>query len=243
MRSMMILVSTLALAACNMSADARDDHGGSGKVTQQNFTVGDFDGVALAGSPDVIVTVGPAASVRAEGDSDYIENLDIRVEDGTLKIGTKRDSKWHMGWSHGRAPVTIHVTTPRLASAAVAGSGDMKIDRVEGESFKGTIAGSGDLEIAALKVSLADFSVAGSGGVRAAGTAGTASASVAGSGDIDLGGVQARQASVSIVGSGDVSAHASESANVSIMGSGDVHMAGGAKCSVSKRGSGDVYCG
>lgn len=240
MRSMMILVSTLALAACNMSADAREDKGGSGRTTQQNFNVGDFQGVALGGSPDVIVTVGGATSVRAEGDADFIEKLDIRVENGILKIGTRKDSGWHMGWSHSR--VTIHVTTPRLASAAVAGSGDMRIDKVEGDSFKGTIAGSGDMEIAALKVGMADFSIAGSGGIRAAGTAGTTNAEVAGSGNIDLSGVKARQASVSVVGSGDIDANASESANVTIMGSGDVRVAGGAKCTVSKRGSGDLHC-
>lgn len=242
MRKAFILISTLALAACNMAADAQKGERGSGRTIRQSFNVGDFEGVALAGSHDVVVTVGGATSVRAEGDADVIEKLDITVENGTLRIGTKKGSNWSVGF-RDRAPVTIYVTTPRLASAAVAGSGDMKIDRVEGDRFAGSIAGSGDMEIAALRTGAAEFSIAGSGDIRAAGSAGSAKVSIAGSGDVHLEGVQSRQAEVSVVGSGDVRARASETANVSIMGSGNVTLEGGARCTVSKRGSGDVRCG
>lgn len=243
MRFPILLVSTLAIAACGMSADAQEGEG-ERRVTQQNFNVGTFDGVALAGSHDVIVKVGGAASVRAEGDAEVIEKLDIRVENGTLRIGTKKGVQWSSGFMNNRKPVTIHVTMPSMASAAVAGSGDMRVDKVEGATFEASIAGSGDLEIASLRVDRADFSVAGSGDIKAAsGSAGSAKVSIAGSGDVDVSGIQTRQANVSIVGSGDVSARASETADVSIMGSGSVNMAGGAKCTISKRGSGEVNCG
>lgn len=242
MRMMMILASTLALAACNMAADAQEG-GGERRTTSQSYTVGAFTGVALAGPHDVVVTVGGPVSVRAEGDAAIIERLDIRVENGTLKIGTKKGTSWSAGFMRDRAPVTVHVTTPALASAAVAGSGDMRIDKVEGNAFSGSIAGSGDMTIAALRVGAADFSVAGSGDIKASGTAGTTNVSIAGSGDVDLRGVEARRATVSVVGSGDVRAHAAESADVSIMGSGNVTMAGNARCTVNKRGSGDIRCG
>lgn len=244
MRSAIILVSTLALAACNFSAGAQEgEGGGDGRVAQRSFDVGTFDGVALAGSHDVVVTVGGAPSVRAEGDAGIIERLDIRVQDGKLRIGTKKGTNWSASFLRNRAPVTIHVTAPSLSFAAVAGSGDMKIDKVEGDSFSGSIAGSGDMEIGSIAVGSADFSVAGSGDIKAAGTAGTAKVSIAGSGDVDLGAVESRTADVSVVGSGDVRTKAMESADVSIMGSGNVTVAGTAKCTVSKRGSGDVRCG
>jgi hypothetical protein len=242
MRKALIFLSTAALAACNFSADAQKREGGSGRVTQQSYTVGDFEGVALAGAHDVVVTVGGATSVRAEGDAEVIERLDIRVENGTLRIGTRKGAEWNFRWGD-RAPVKVYVTTPRLSSAAVAGSGDLHIDKVDGASFAASISGSGDIEIAALRVGSADFSVAGSGDIKASGTAAGTKVSIAGSGDIDLSGVDSRKTEVSIVGSGDVRAKASETADVSILGSGNVTMAGTAKCTVSKRGSGDVTCG
>jgi hypothetical protein len=241
MRKSLILLSTIALAACNFSAEAEKGEAGSGRQAKQTFTVGDFDGVALAGSQNVVVTVGGATSVRAEGDADAIENMEIKVEDGTLRIGTKKGMHWGFGTSHSK--VTVYVTTPRLANAAVAGSGDMRVDRVEGEKFTGSIAGSGNLDIASLKVAAAEFSVAGSGDVKAAGSAGAMKVSIAGSGDVDMKAVESKTAKVAVVGSGDVQAHATDTADVTIMGSGNVSMAGSAKCTVSKHGSGDVTCG
>lgn len=240
MRSLIVLFYGFAVAACGMAADAQG--GGTGETARRSFNVGTFDGLGLAGSHDVIVTVGGPASVRAEGDPDILDKLDIRVEGSTLKIGTQKGVNWGSGFMRNRKPVTVYVTTPSLASAAVAGSGDLKIDKVEGKRFTGALAGSGDLEIATLSVGEADLSLAGSGNIRASGTAERLKAQLAGSGDLHLDGLSSKAAEVSLAGSGDVRARASGRADVSVMGSGNVTMAGGARCSVKKRGSGDVNC-
>src|SRR3546814_8733155 len=71
---------------------------------------------------------------------------------------TKKDRGW-FGSSGSRRPVTVYVTTPILAGAAIGGSGDMRIDAVEGGSFSASIGGSGDMDIASLRVRSADFSI------------------------------------------------------------------------------------
>jgi hypothetical protein len=239
MRAALIAASALALGACNMVAEAQET-GGDGRPDRRSFDVGSFDSVSLGGYQNVVVAVGPAASVRAEGPSSELDRLEIDVDDGDLRIRTKRDG-WRMSMGK-RQPVTIYVTTPRLTSAALGGSGDMRIDRVEGNSFKAAIGGSGDISIASLRVGSADFSIGGSGGISASGEASRQAFSIAGSGNIDAAGLRGRTAEVSIVGSGDVRANASETASVTIMGSGDVELSGGAKCDVTKRGSGSVRC-
>jgi hypothetical protein len=242
MRSLAILLSSLAVAACNMSADAQEaTRGEGGPVTQRSFALTGFDAVGLAGSPDLIVTVGGAHAVRAEGDAEMLERLDLRVENGTLKVGYKKGD-WSMNWGN-RAKTRIFVTVPTLRAASLAGSGDIQVDRVQGDSFEASVAGSGDIAIAQMQVGTANFSIAGSGGITASGAAQTASASIAGSGDIDAGGLQSRTASASVMGSGDVRIRATETANVSIMGSGDVLVGGSARCTINKRGSGSVRCG
>jgi hypothetical protein len=240
MRSLIVLVSSLAIAACGMTADAQE--GGTGKTAQRSFDVAAFDSVGLAGSHDVVVTVGGPVSVRAEGDPDVIEKLDIRVDGSTLRIGTQRGVSWGPGFMRNRKPVTVYVTVPSLVGASVAGSGDLKVDKVEGDRFEGSLAGSGDLQIAAMRVAEAEFSVAGSGDIRAAGSAERVKAKLAGSGDLDLAGLEAKDADVSVAGSGDIRARATGTANVKVAGSGNVTMAGGAQCTVKKRGSGDVNC-
>ncbi|MFN3387950.1 MAG: head GIN domain-containing protein [Allosphingosinicella sp.] len=234
----MIAASVLVLAACNMSAGA-EESGEEGAAGQRDFQVGAFERVSLLGSQDVIVTVGGAPSVRAEGSEKALERLEVRVENGELRIGYR--SNGILFGSHGR--MTVHVTVPRLTGASIKGSGDIRIDKVEGGDFDGGIAGSGNMEIGAMRVGTARITVAGSGNVSAAGTAEETQVSVAGSGDVSAEGLRAKRAKVSVAGSGDVSAFASESAEVSILGSGDVRIAGTTNCTVTKRGSGSVKCG
>jgi hypothetical protein len=244
MRAALILIPALAMAACGFGADAQEGKPSRGdtRMAQRTYEVGTFDSVSLGGHHNVIMSVGPAPSVRAEGPTAELDRLDIKVEDGDLHIRTKKDRDW-FGSRRRRGPVTVYVTTPALSAASIGGSGDMRIDQVEGASFAASIEGSGDMQIGSLQVGEADFSVAGSGGIRAAGSAEQTSVSIAGSGDVALDGLETRHASVSIVGSGDVGVRAMETADVSIMGSGDVNIGGSARCSVSKMGSGDVRCG
>ena len=231
-----ILIPALMLGACSMGEAGES----GGQPGTRNFQVGAFDKISLTGSSNVVVTVGGAPSVRAEGDSKHLEKLEITVENGVLQIGYKKGS-WSFGRNHG--PVTVHVSAPSLSGAEIAGSGDMRIDKVQSEAFAAEIAGSGEMQVAALAARTASISIAGNGDVSVAGTADSAEIEIAGNGDVRAGGLQVRRASVSIAGSGNVETRATESADVDIMGSGDVVVTGGAKCSVSKMGSGDVRCG
>lgn len=241
MRSFVALVSLAVLAACNISADAQRGEAApaSGEGGQRTYQAAGFDSVSLGGHHRVIVTVGPAHSVRAEGDPKELDRLEIRVEGAKLHIEQKKG----IGWSQGnRPPVTVHVSLPALAKGAISGSGDMRIDRVEGRRFDGSIGGSGNMEIGAISAQEVALSIGGSGTIRAAGTAQKTNISVGGSGDLDASGLRTRTADIAVAGSGDVKLHASDSVNATIAGSGDVTIAGSAKCTVRKAGSGELHC-
>lgn len=245
MRGTLMLAPLLVLAACGVrGSDGHDGDGSgaSGQSGRRDFQVGAFDRVELAGSQNVIVTVGGAPSAYAEGDTGLMERLEVKVENGVLKIGQKK-GKWSFGWSKDRGPITVHVTAPSIRGAEVAGSGDMRIDKVQADSFEASIAGSGELDVASLRAKDTRFSIAGSGGVSAAGAAESTSISIAGSGDVRAGGLEVKRAKVAIAGSGNVEAKAMETADISIMGSGDVVVTGTAKCKVEKMGSGNARCG
>jgi hypothetical protein len=243
MRTILMMTPFVLLAGCNLAGGhSREDSGDHRFEKRAVQVAGAFDSIALGGSQNVVVAVGGAPSVRVEGDSDLLDRLEIVVRDNALHIGYRKDNSWSWGFSHDRKPVTVYVSLPSIKGAAIGGSGDIRIDKVDGGDFSGSIGGSGDLQIGAMKVGQANFNIAGSGDIRAAGSADGANLSIAGSGGIDAGGLQARTAKVSVVGSGDVRARATESADVSVMGSGDVDLAGGAKCAIHKMGSGDVRC-
>jgi Putative auto-transporter adhesin, head GIN domain len=234
-----ITAAVLPLAACNfangMSGDVVQPSGSGGT---RNFDVAGFTDVSLRGADDVVVKSGPAFKVTAEGDSALLDRLEIRKDGDTLRIGRK-DGDWKWGGDRG---ARITVTLPKLLSASVAGSGDMTVERADG-NFDASIAGSGNLSIAQFAGGKADLSVAGSGDLRiAAGQASEIDASIAGSGDIDAAGLKAARGDISIAGSGSLRAQVTGEADISIVGSGDVELTGGAKCSVSKMGSGEARC-
>jgi hypothetical protein len=247
MRSAILLTSVLALAACNVSGHARDngdsDDGPVGPTIKRAYALSGFEKIELSGSHDVIVTVGPAVSVNAEGDASSLDRMEILVENGTLKVRSKRrKGGWFDSDHRGGRHVIVRVTMPSIAAASIEGSGDIKVDKVERDRFSGAVAGSGDLDLGAMKVGEAAFSIAGSGAIRARGTSDSAAMSIAGSGDVDAAALETKRVKVSIAGSGDVRTRAMETADISIMGSGDVTVDGPAKCTISKMGSGDVHC-
>lgn len=235
-----LTAAILPLSACGlangMSGDVVQP---SGSGSTRSFDVSGFTGVSLRGSDDVEVKSGSGFAVTAEGDSALLDRLEIRKDGDTLRIGRK-DGDWKWGGRDRVAKITV--TLPRLTSADVAGSGDMTVERAEGD-FDGSIAGSGNLSIAQLRGGKADLSVAGSGDLRiAAGQASEIDASIAGSGDIDAAALKAVRGDISIAGSGNLRAQVTGEADISIVGSGDVELTGGAKCSVSKMGSGEARC-
>ena len=243
MRFLMILAA-LPLAACGsvaMGSDSGDKATASGTGTTRSFAVSGFTGVELAGSDDVDVRVGPAFSIRAEGPSEELDRLDIRKDGSTLSIGRTRDGSFNWGGRKSQG-VKVYVTMPSIAAASLAGSGDLRVDKVAGGDFSGALAGSGDLSVDNIAATSARLEIAGSGGIAAKGSVQKLSMSIAGSGDIDAGGLTATGADVSIAGSGNASATVNGPASVSIMGSGDVSLGAGAKCTTSKMGSGEVRC-
>lgn len=237
-RSIVLTASAIALAACNSSiglAEERD----AGAETSRTYQVAAFDQIEVAGPYDVTVTTGGATAVAAKGGSALLDETEVVVEDNKLIIRPKKKNGFRFGWKGGKAAFTV--STAALNGAAIAGSGDIDVDKAGGD-FRGKVAGSGSLKVAALNAGAAQMAIAGSGGISAAGSAQSIKVSIAGSGDVDAAGVAAKSADISIAGAGNVRANASDSANISIMGSGDVTVTGGAKCTTSKMGSGNVNC-
>jgi len=242
MRNAIAAAALIGIAASTpaCSKDRADNHG---TTVSRNYAVAGFRQIEVAGPYDVDVRTGAKAAVSARGSDKLLERTVVEVKGDTLIIRPERRSGWfHRGWS-SKGKARFVVTVPELSAATIAGSGDIRVDKVSGQSFEGTIAGSGALGIGSVAVEMLKFSIAGSGDAKAAtGKAQNAKYGIAGSGGVEAGGIVTEALKVSIAGSGNVRANATGTADVDIVGSGDVVVTGGAKCNVSKAGSGDVRC-
>jgi hypothetical protein len=238
MRSI-LMAALLPLAACgNVGGD--DDGGGipgTGTGDARSYAASGFTQVALAGSDDVDVRVGPAFSVRAEGSSDVLDRLKIDVKGDTLTIGRRGGGLFQSG------SAKVFITMPAIAGAKLAGSGDLTVDRAQGAALDAKIAGSGTMTFAQIAVDRADFAIAGSGDIDVAGEARRLGVSIAGSGSVEGKDLIAAEADVKVMGSGSVTARVKGPAKVRAMGSGDVDLGPDARCDSKDAGSGDVRCG
>jgi len=241
MRTSIIATMIAASAATAGCTYHRSEDGGP--TVSRNYQVGNFQKLEVAGPYEVEVRTGGNPGVSATGGEKLLSQTTVEVQGDKLVIRPQQQHhffQWGFG-SHGKAHFTV--TVPQLSAATIAGSGDINVDKVQGDAFEGTVAGSGSLGVGNLDVQALKLSIAGSGGLKAsAGKAQSGDYSIGGSGDIDAAGIQTQQAKVSIAGSGSVKANAAATADISIMGSGDVDVSGGAKCNISKAGSGDVRC-
>lgn len=237
------LIALLPLAACSQpsaGSDRATATAGPGGGASRLYDVAGFTGIALRGPDDVDVRVGSGFSVRAEGPAKQLDRLRIARDGDVLRID--RASMDGLDWG-ASAPVKVFVTMPRIATADLVGSGDLAIDRVEGQSFRLDASGSGDVAIAALGVDSADLTLAGSGALHAKGDVRRLSIAAAGSGDVDAGGLKAGSAIVSAAGTGSVRVVVTGSAKVSATGTGDIDLGAQARCTTRASGTGVVRCG
>ena len=236
-------IGMIALAATGSAALALAQSAplSAAESLERSYQVGGFDKVSGVGSHRFVISVGTAPSVRATGPARTLDVFEVVVEDGELRIQPKEEYR-RSKLPKDLAPATYRITLPRISAAALAGSGDMSVDRVDADRFSASLAGSGRMSLERLAVDEARFSLAGSGDLSANGHARSSRVSIAGSGNVRAAGLLSETASVSVAGSGDTDMGVSGDARISIVGSGDVTIAGTTRCKVSRMGSGRATC-
>ncbi|GEQ97294.1 hypothetical protein JCM17844_09310 [Iodidimonas gelatinilytica] len=181
-----LLLSTTALAA---------------PVTQTR-DVPSFTKIAINGSIDADITVGPKRSVAITADAEDQDRIKTEVRGDTLVIRMKGRFQ-----HSGDMQATIQV--PKLEGIDINGSSDAVIAGIDSEDFEININGSGD--------------------VSAQGRCDEAEYEINGSGDISAFDLVCNDIDVEINGSGDTDVYAEKSIQISISGSGDVTAKGSPK--------------
>lgn len=208
---------------------------GNGNVKRQTRETGHFSGLAMALPGKVEIRRGERDAVVVEADDNLLALIETVVEDGTLQIRTRR------AVSLRTRNLRVFVTARDLDRLAMAGSGSIDADRMNGARVQFDIGGSGDISVGHIEGERVVANLGGSGSLKAGGGAArTVSISIGGSGNIDLGRVRAESANVTIAGSGDATLWVRDSLATTVMGSGDVGYYGDPRVSKSAMGSGSV---
>ncbi len=225
----------------------------------KDIRVDNFTKVSVSGSMDVTFTQKAGRPKVEIFTSDNIVGLlDIRVKNGTLKIGFKKNArvsyrKLEVRLSaetlnsvdiagSGKFTLNDGLKTQELA-LSVAGSGDIYADRISCTELETHVSGSGNISADGIDCSSLEGSISGSGDVKLlnARVETSASTSIAGSGSFTLSG-KGQEAKYEIAGSGDIRAENFVATRVetSIAGSGDIKCHATDFLKVRNSGSGNV---
>lgn len=194
-----VIITALAAMAATQPAAAAD--------SERRINATGFKGVSLEGSMNVVIDQAPNTLVIAKGSYEALEELDIKVDDGVLRLRQKDRKGVRVTTKNQR--VTILIRMPALDSFSLAGAGNVTLNN--------------------LKANKLDIDIAGSGNVSATGTCNELEIDIAGSGDITAQNFKCRKVSISVAGSGDASVYADSSFSANIMGSGDINVYGNPK--------------
>lgn len=172
---------------------------GSGVEAAQPRELESFSAIEVGGNFNLVVHVEPSESQRVEvrGDDNLISEVHTYVRNGELEIGFK-----DIGVVRPKLPLTVEVWVPSLSALEAAGSTDVTVDGLHGDSFEIDIAGSADIRL--------------SGQVR------SFEIDIAGSADVDARELKAAIVEADIAGSADADVHVSERLDVDVAGSGSV---------------------
>jgi hypothetical protein len=207
----------LGLSACSYSTHLGlgPSFEGSGVFAGDVRHPAEFEHVEVLGSIDLVVRVGQATQLEVTGDDNLLSRVRTEVHEGRLRV------QLESGSYELNRPLTVSVSTPRLRSVVIQGSGDAKISGLTSGSLSLSVLGSGD--------------------VTAAGRLDRLEATVQGSGDMELRDLHARFVEASVQGSGDLTLYAEEGLVASVQGSGDIDYWGSPReREIESFGSGEV---
>jgi hypothetical protein len=186
---------------------------GSGHVVTQARPLAGFEAVETGGPIEVDIRIGPQTAVAVEFDDNLQPQIHTELRGKTLVIDSTGS------WSADDDP-KVHITLPALGAVASSGSGNLKLEGLDGGDLALRLGGSGDMQASGRAASLALL--------------------LNGSGDMKLYDLKAANARVRLNGTGDMELSVSGTLDAAIYGTGDVRYRGEARVKSQVYGTGAV---
>lgn len=183
------------------------------------------------------------STVELKADEELKEAIEVKVDNGVLKIKLKEDASRKIKKEVCNRPIAINLTMSEVKEIEISGSGDVHgVGKLKSDDLKIQINGNGDVTFDDISPNGLNVAVFGSGDVSVHGNGKVKKGKIDihGSGDVCTGDNVVSVMDINIMGSGDVNTSCSDELSISIMGSGDVNYSGTPKLKLNTSGSGEV---
>ncbi|WP_205513688.1 head GIN domain-containing protein [Longitalea arenae] len=231
--AVLLFLTTALAAGCRYTGKRIK---GNGEVTTETRNLSSFSGVASYGFFDVYVAVGSPASVKIEAESNLLPYIETFVEDGTLKVRTRKSI-----WLRTRETIKVFVTAPSYNKIYSIGSGDIigQTPITDPAKMSLKVQGNGniklDVDAPEIKAELT-----GNGGIQLKGQSRRFDCKLQGNGNLKAFDLMTEETKVNILGNADAEVFASVKLDVSVGGNGNVRYKGNAQPSTHITGNGSI---
>lgn len=236
------LMLLLSLSACAQSNKNNTD---SDKTISRDYNVSAFHAIESEIVGNIIFTQSETTKVSAEGEEKWVNNLVVKVENGTLKLDKKKDIKNTLFGGRKTQRLTVYVSAPDISHLDLDGVGNMRFEgNVHLESLSIDSDGVGNFHAEQLTCGRLKVESDGVGNITLKGKGQFAEYLSDGVGNIDATKFEAEDAIVRSSGVGNVKCYASKSIELYGNGVGNITYYGNPEVkSLSKNGIGKVKSG
>jgi putative autotransporter adhesin-like protein len=211
---------------------------GSGRVTTENRTVSNFDGISLSGIGDVTITQGDTEALTVEAEDNLMPYLKTEVRNGTLAIFVDN--------GNGRTavsptkPVRFNLSVKNLNSIDLSGAGGVKSASLKSDHLTIRISGAGSVNLDHLAATDVTSTLTGAGNVKVVGQVTSQAAVLSGIGGYVAGDLSSQTARIDITGAGSASVWVRDSLDITISGAGSVNYYGSPRLRQTISGVGSI---
>lgn len=244
-----IVACLIAMVCTSCKISVKKHEPNEKTVTKQIVVPNGFQSINLSVMADLYFTVSDTFSVRVEGTETELEDLDVKVNAGSLDIWPydhSEDNIMHLDFTEHKG-VKVYVSAPTIKHVYLYGSGSFVCnDTIKNdESFDLTLNGYSNTKLTAVKSPSVDVSISGSGDIRIDNIyAVNTKYTIFGSGNINCTEIGSMSSMLEADGSGNINLDYNNCGSVvaKLTGSGDINVSGKVN-SFAKEiiGSGIIY--
>ena len=210
---------------------------GSGNVVTQTRELDDFQKIEVDYPAQVIVVQGDETSVKIEAEDNFIDGLQTRVQNETLRIFYRVEDGDRV---RPTKVVKVTVTVKELTDVNFGGAGDLTLEGIQSDELNLDVSGAGNLKLNDIDAKELSIDMSGAGNISASGEADALKMVISGFGNFNGKDLQVMTADVNLSGAGSATLWVEDRLEAGISGAGSINYYGSPEVTRRVSGVGSV---
>jgi hypothetical protein len=223
-----LLCGVIAASGCT------GQNSGSGKVVNETKNVSGFNGVALNGTGNLIITQGTTESLTVEAEDNVITNIKTEVNNNQLNINSEQKMLVPT------KPINYYLTVKNISSIDISGAGKIESTNLNTDTLNIKIKGAAGGNITSLTANKLTIKIDGAGKMDMAGNVNEQTINITGAGEYAAKDLTSKTVTLSVDGAGKATIRVSDQLNAIINGAGAIYYIGNPLLTKQITGAGSI---